>query len=239
MTREKKTETKSQRKQKVIIGLALGLPALISVLFIHDWGVFFLMLIFIFGGGQEFRSNIAPRMVPPGFKKRNWALIGTLMIVVDATFIQSMSHFMGWQWVGFLLFNNYLTDITAYLVGSELNKKYELRPIWRAANDSKSWASSGIAVAFSTLFSTFVSYQFMPKNFVSSYQQVFLMSLLGACGAIAGDLYESRLKRKMKIKDSGGIFREHGGFIDRTDSVFGCTAMYLIYFIILFFLKRH
>ena len=61
--------------------------------------------------------------------------------------------------------------------------------------------------------------------------------IMGGCGSIigqCGDLFESALKRKAGIKDSGSLFPGHGGMLDRFDSmIFVSTFVYLVIFFIL------
>lgn len=59
-----------------------------------------------------------------------------------------------------------------------------------------------------------------------------LLGFLGSAISQAGDLFESYLKRKANVKDSGNIFPGHGGFLDRLDShIF--NAPFVLLFIIL------
>ena len=52
--------------------------------------------------------------------------------------------------------------------------------------------------------------------------------LVGAF-SVVGDLFESRLKRGVGVKDSGSIMPGHGGLLDRSDSMlFGCTVAYVL-----------
>ena len=46
-----------------------------------------------------------------------------------------------------------------------------------------------------------------------------LIGLLGGLATMAGDLWESILKRRFGVKDSGDLIPGHGGLLDRVDGL--------------------
>jgi phosphatidate cytidylyltransferase len=55
-----------------------------------------------------------------------------------------------------------------------------------------------------------------------------VLSFLVSFFSVFGDLFESYLKRKADLKDSGNIFPGHGGILDRLDGyMFGVIMLYV------------
>lgn len=113
----------------------------------------------------------------------------------------------------------WLNDTFAYFVGSRFGK-HKLAP---KISPKKSWegfvggmlASVAVWVALSYLFPML-------------HMQPAVAGVAGlVCGGfgVIGDLFESRIKRSVGVKDSGNIMPGHGGLLDRSDSMlFGLMA---------------
>ena len=62
------------------------------------------------------------------------------------------------------------------------------------------------------------------------WKEILATTIVVSVFGVFGDLFESYLKRRANVKDSGTIFPGHGGVLDRIDGyMFGAIAMFLIY----------
>jgi len=123
-------------------------------------------------------------------------------------------------WVIFTLIATWLADTSAYAVG----RLFGRRPLAPRISPNKTLegALGGLAVTAPVL----AALTFLP---VLSMAERFVFGLALVPAAIAGDLFESWLKRRAGVKDSGNLLPGHGGFLDRIDSLlFTAPLSYLL-----------
>lgn len=104
-------------------------------------------------------------------------------------------------------------DSFAYLIGSVLGKHKILPSI----SPKKSW--EGLIGGY--LFMSLAAYLFSTKILTDykMYEIAIMCSIIVVAGT-CGDFFESYLKRKSGLKDSGNCLPGHGGILDRFDSYF-------------------
>ena len=111
-----------------------------------------------------------------------------------------------------------LTDIGAYAVGKSIGKTpfCETSP-----NKTMEGVVGGVVVA--TVGGMFFGLPIVDLGIS------FLISFFVAVSSIFGDLFESSLKRKAGVKDSGNLLPGHGGVLDRIDGyLFGGIVMLVL-----------
>jgi phosphatidate cytidylyltransferase len=126
----------------------------------------------------------------------------------------------GKQWLVFLYFVIWASDIGAYSIGIPFGK----HRLYEKVSPKKSIEGLIGALAAAAGMALLCRAWFMPP--VSTGEAIALGLVLASVGTI-GDLAESLFKRAAGVKDSGGIIPGHGGILDRMDSMlFAAPVMY-------------
>ena len=102
------------------------------------------------------------------------------------------------------------SDIFAYEIGKRIGSRKLAENI--SPNKTVEGFLAGLLIG--TLFMSFNIVINLDKSYLSS----FLVSIVFISLGVVGDLFMSKIKRSIDVKDSGTIFPGHGGLLDRIDS---------------------
>jgi phosphatidate cytidylyltransferase len=103
----------------------------------------------------------------------------------------------------------WVSDVMAYVCGRLIGGP----KLWPRLSPKKTWAGFIGGTAFSVAAATGVAWFFGAPALVP----VAIVSLIAAVISQGGDLFESSLKRRFGVKDSGRLIPGHGGVMDRLD----------------------
>lgn len=126
---------------------------------------------------------------------------------------------IGRAFVILALLSTFSNDTFAYLVGRMFGK----HPLLKSVSQNKTWegffggalASILVPFVFMWVFDRFDINIFAGLE----YRDLLFVALGIAVIAPIGDLFESRIKRALDVKDSGSILPGHGGLFDRVDAL--------------------
>jgi phosphatidate cytidylyltransferase len=123
-----------------------------------------------------------------------------------------------------------LSDTFAYFTGKLIGGK-KLCP---KISPKKTWAGAIGGTIGGALGSLVVYLIVKPKiNFFSPALFFILIGLFASIINIFGDLFESLLKRRVGVKDSGKLLPGHGGVLDRIDgTMFVVPFLYLVFLLV-------
>jgi phosphatidate cytidylyltransferase len=122
----------------------------------------------------------------------------------------------------FVLISVWLSDSAAFLVGRQIGR-HKVTP-----RLSPNKSLEGFVAALVVPCAAAALLQPMLLAGYSTRAAVLLGGWVGGA-AVAGDLFESLLKRKAGVKDSSGLLPGHGGVLDRIDSLlFALPCYYLL-----------
>jgi phosphatidate cytidylyltransferase len=135
-------------------------------------------------------------------------LAASLVLIADLPGDSSTAALI---WFAMLVFGN---DSAAWAVGMLAGRHRGVSAV------SPNKSLEGFAGAFSgSLGAAFLGPALYPRSLSGSSWKLLVLGVLVGTAVIAGDLFESALKRSAGIKDSGSIIPGRGGFLDTFDSI--------------------
>ncbi|WP_456479531.1 phosphatidate cytidylyltransferase [Nautilia sp.] len=139
------------------------------------------------------------------------------VMVLYALYVKQGMGIIGW-----LIVIVALTDSLAYFTGKNFARKF-IPTGFCKTSPNKSWEGVIGGVAGATVIGAFVGLYFM------HFWSAFFISLTVSVSSVFGDLFESYLKRRAGVKDSGNILPGHGGVLDRIDGyLFAAPVMFAL-----------
>lgn len=221
---------------RVIVGVSIFIVALVGLYTFDSIPFKILFAVFAVMAAVELFSFFKKKV---SRKERAWLV---LLAVLELAFLACGVAFVtrinvDYFWYIILGVPGY--DIFAYLFGKIFGGKVfkKSRPFPKVSKN-KTWEGTILGLGMAILL---VAIKIAAGGNIATDWMYLLCGPLALCG----DLYESYLKRKFKVKDSNEIliknkfFRGvemcvggsegHGGFLDRIDSTaFACTVLLLI-----------
>lgn len=115
-------------------------------------------------------------------------------------------------------------DTGCYLAGNLCNRFWKTRKIVPSISPGKSYEGFFAGYLVTTLILLYITKQECQNLLWHSY----ILSAIICIIAFVGDIFESYLKRKAGLKDSGTILPGHGGMLDRFDAVLAVSYFFFV-----------
>ncbi|MDE2016555.1 MAG: phosphatidate cytidylyltransferase [Hyphomicrobiales bacterium] len=162
---------------------------------------------------------LAAAVVGPlaGRARAGWAAAGVLYAAspLVATLLLRFDWPYGFVAAFWLFAVVWATDTMAYFGGRLIGGP----KLWPAVSPKKTWAGFLVGAASGAAASAL----FAPEP--SRWRLDLALGLAASVASQGGDLYESAIKRRFGVKDSGALIPGHGGVMDRLDGYLAAAAM--------------
>ncbi|MDH5425734.1 MAG: phosphatidate cytidylyltransferase [Gammaproteobacteria bacterium] len=150
-------------------------------------------------------------------------LVLGLIAVIPAMIAMWMVHRFNPEWLLFGMSMVWVADIGAYFAGRKFGKN-KLAVVLSPGKTREGFYGALLL----TLVYSFAASVFYFKLDATAVVLTLLMTLVLTVLSVAGDLFESFLKRSAGVKDSGKILPGHGGVLDRIDSLTATMSLFAV-----------
>lgn len=153
----------------------------------------------------------------------HWSLPVLGIVLLNGYWLSvSVLHRQDWQWVFYLFTLVALADTAAYFVGKRYGRS-KLAPI---LSPGKTRAGLWGALVSTGLLGLVGAWWFGFEWI--SWPYFVGLTVLSALFSVAGDLFESLMKREAGVKDSGYLLPGHGGVLDRIDGFLAASPIFAL-----------
>jgi phosphatidate cytidylyltransferase len=195
------------------VALGVGAPVLLAVAVAYTGHARWAWTVVVIG------AAICALVAKGRLERRADAAYGVIYIApacVALIWLENQADPRFWTLLAFAV--SWAADSAAFAVGSWLKGP----KLWPRFSPNKTWsgffggliAAAAAAVAMTLLFHARVV---LPA--------AALIGLFGGLATMAGDLWESAIKRRFGVKDSGDLIPGHGGLLDRVDGFLFCVIV--------------
>lgn len=129
-------------------------------------------------------------------------------------------------WTVMLLATTWAADVVAYVAGNALKGP----KLWPRFSPNKTWSGFFGGLVGAVGAAVGVASIPLPSDgqplIHLSLAGAALVGLIGGLATMMGDLWESMLKRRFGVKDSGDLIPGHGGLLDRVDGLMFATIVF-------------
>jgi phosphatidate cytidylyltransferase len=154
------------------------------------------------------------------------AVLGFGMLVPSMEYLIWLKHRP--EWLLYVLTLAWAHDIGGYLFGNFYGRHRMIPNI----SAKKSW--EGFLGSFIFVFIVMYVWKHIGVLIPKLEEGIFYnlgITMMVICAALLGDTFESVLKRRSGLVDSGYIIPGHGGILDRIDSLFGLLPLMVLVYI--------
>jgi len=210
----------SALKSRLAIGLT-GFPLVVLAILNGGW---IFSIIIILAATIAFKEFLALKLSDDN--PILWLIFGCVYVLGSLfclLVLREIDTLLGSYFTVLLFAGVSVNDSFSYIFGKWIGGK-KIAP---SMSPNKTYAGliGGLisSIAFICLFDKFV----FDLTFIDKCVFVFILNIIG----FLGDIFESSLKRRAKIKDSSRLLMGHGGMLDRLDSLILTTPVTLFYVI--------